>query len=84
MLEKSNKAGYGKAVDYWGIGILVYELLAGYPPFYDNDEPRNIYKKILKGVIEFPDFFSLRSKHLIINLLNPNPLKRLGAKDNGL
>jgi protein kinase A len=37
MLDKSNKAGYGKAVDYWGIGILIYELLAGYPPFYDND-----------------------------------------------
>ena len=37
MLDKTNKAGYGKAVDYWGIGILIYELLAGYPPFYDNE-----------------------------------------------
>lgn len=37
MLDKANKTGYGKAVDYWGIGILIYELLAGYPPFYDND-----------------------------------------------
>jgi protein kinase A len=51
MLDKNNKNGYGKSVDYWGIGILIYELLAGYPPFYDNDEPKNIYKKILKGVI---------------------------------
>jgi serine/threonine protein kinase len=32
---REQKAGYGKAVDYWGIGILAYELLAGYPPFYD-------------------------------------------------
>ena len=83
MLQKSNKTGYGKSVDYWGIGILAYELLAGYPPFYDNDEPRNIYKKILNGVIQFPQFFGLRARHLIIQLLNPNPGKRLGSKDNG-
>lgn len=83
MLEKTNKSGYGKAVDYWGIGILIYELLAGYPPFYDNEEPRNIYKKILKGVIEFPEFFSLRARHVILSLLNPNPAKRLGARNNG-
>ena len=51
MLDKNNKSGYGKAIDYWGIGILIYQLLAGYPPFYDNDEPNNIYKKIVKGVI---------------------------------
>lgn len=37
MLDKNNKNGYNKAVDYWGIGILIYELLAGYPPFYDNE-----------------------------------------------
>lgn len=83
MLDKNNKNGYNKAVDYWGIGILIYQLLAGYPPFYDNDEPRRIYKKILNGVLEFPDFFGLRARHLILSLLNPNPSKRLGAKDEG-
>ena len=48
---KDQKAGYGKAVDYWGIGVLVYELLVGFPPFYDPDNPKNIYKKIVKGDI---------------------------------
>ena len=48
MLDKKNKNGYGKGVDYWGIGILIYELLAGYPPFYDNEEPKRIYKKIIE------------------------------------
>ena len=51
MLDKTNKSGYNKSVDYWGIGILIYELLAGYPPFYDNEEPRRIYKKILQCTI---------------------------------
>ena len=68
---KEQRLGYTKSVDYWGIGILAYELLAGYPPFYDADEPKNIYTKIIKGVIEFPSFFSLRAKDLIIRLLNP-------------
>jgi protein kinase X len=78
---REQKAGYGKSVDYWGIGILAYELLAGFPPFYDADEPKNIYSKILRGVIEFPDFFSLRAKDLIIKLLNPDPERRLGIAD---
>lgn len=83
MLDKNNKTGYGKAVDYWGVGILIYELLAGYPPFYDNDDPKKIYKKIISGVIEIPDFFGLRVRHLILHLLNPNPAKRLGSKNDG-
>jgi len=37
----------------------------------------------LKGIIEFPEFFETRAKHLILELLNPNPKKRLGRKDNG-
>ena len=83
MLDKNNKQGYGKAVDYWGIGILIYELLAGYPPFYDNDDPKKIYKKITQGIIEIPEFFGLRARHLILHLLNPNPEKRYGSKNNG-
>ena len=45
--------GHGKSVDWWAIGILIYEMLAGYPPFFD-DNPMYIYRKILENRVEFP------------------------------
>ena len=57
-------------------------MLVGYPPFYDK-KPIGIYKKILKGVIEFPFFLSNQSKDLIWKLLNPDFKYRLGYKRDG-
>ena len=57
-------------------------MLAGYPPFYDS-KPLGIYKKIINGIIEFPNFFTLRQKDIIRKLLNPDLRYRLGVKDNG-
>ena len=51
-------------------GFPVVLVVFRYPPFYDN-EPIGIYKKIVTGIIEFPPFFDVKSKHLIIKLLNP-------------
>lgn len=51
-----------------------------HPPFYDV-EPTNIYKKILKGVIEFPKFLHVRAKDVIRKLLNPDITKRIGVDD---
>ncbi len=51
-----------------------------HPPFYDV-EPTNIYKKILKGVIEFPKFLHVRAKDIIRKLLNPDVSKRIGVDD---
>jgi serine/threonine protein kinase len=45
--------GHNKGVDWWAIGILIYEMLAGFPPFYDEN-PYGIYQKILAGKIEWP------------------------------
>ncbi|KAJ2613456.1 cAMP-dependent protein kinase catalytic subunit [Coemansia sp. RSA 1365] len=69
--------GHGKAVDWWALGILIFEMLAGYPPFYD-DNPFGIYEKILEGKLVFPAFFSTASKDLIQRLLTPDVSKRLG------
>lgn len=60
---------------YW---VLSY--LFRHPPFYDM-KPLGIYQKILKGIIEFPAFLSLRSKDLIRKLLNPEVKYRLGVAD---
>jgi len=69
--------GHGKAVDWWALGILTYEMLAGYPPFYDED-PLGIYQKILEGKIKFPWHFDRHSKDLIKRLLTADLTKRLG------
>lgn len=69
-------------MDWWALGILFYEMMVGYPPFYDK-KPLGIYKKILTGVIEFPFFLSNLSKDLIRKLLNPDYKYRLGVKKNG-
>lgn len=48
--------GHGKPVDWWTLGILVYEMLAGFPPFQDED-PMNIYRKIINTKPRYPDGF---------------------------
>jgi protein kinase A len=48
--------GHGKPVDWWTLGILVYEMLAGYPPFQDED-PMNIYRKIINTKPRYPEGF---------------------------
>jgi serine/threonine protein kinase len=74
--------GHGKAVDWWAIGILLFEMLAGYPPFVD-DHPFGIYEKILEGKIAFPNHFESNTKDLIKKLLNPDRTRRLGVLKGG-
>lgn len=69
--------GHGKAVDWWTLGILIYEMLVGYPPFYD-EEPMGIYKKILEGKLMFPRFYDANAKVLTKKLLTFDPHKRIG------
>lgn len=47
--------GYNKAVDWWALGVLVYEMAAGYPPFF-ADQPIHIYEKIVSGKVLFQNF----------------------------
>jgi len=74
--------GHGRGVDWWTLGILIYEMLASFPPFFD-DEPIETYKKIIKNRIKFPRYFSAESKDLIKGLLRSKPVKRLGVLRGG-
>lgn len=74
-------AGHGMPVDWWSLGILLYELTVGIPPFYSQNV-NEMYNKIQHGVLRFPQFLSDECKSLIIGLLNRDPTKRLGSKDD--
>ncbi|KAI6181956.1 CAMP-dependent protein kinase catalytic subunit [Aphelenchoides fujianensis] len=75
--------GYNKAVDWWALGVLVYEMAAGYPPFF-ADQPIQIYEKIVSGKVKFPSHFSNELKDLLKNLLQVDLTKRYGNLKNGV
>ena len=70
--------GYSKVVDWWTLGVLLYEMLTGLPPYYDEDVPK-MYKKILQEPLRFPDGFDRDAKDLLIGLLSRDPRRRLGC-----
>ncbi|XP_066952365.1 cAMP-dependent protein kinase catalytic subunit 1 isoform X2 [Macrobrachium rosenbergii] len=75
--------GYNKAVDWWALGVLVYEMAAGYPPFF-ADQPIQIYEKIVSGKVRFPGHFSGDLKDLLRNLLQVDLTKRYGNLKNAV
>jgi len=74
--------GHGKPVDWWTLGILIYEMIVGYPPFVDED-PMGIYQKILSGKIVFPKIIDKNAKSLVKKLLTADLGKRFGNLKNG-
>ncbi|XP_018328583.1 cAMP-dependent protein kinase catalytic subunit-like [Agrilus planipennis] len=74
--------GYNKSVDWWSLGILIFEMNAGYPPFYGRD-PMKIYEKIVSGKYHCPSTFSRPLKELIGNILQVDRSKRWGILKNG-
>ncbi|KAF2763203.1 serine/threonine-protein kinase YPK2/YKR2 [Pseudovirgaria hyperparasitica] len=74
-------AGYTKTVDWWTLGVLLYEMLTGLPPFYDENT-NDMYRKILTEPLHFPgpEIVPPAARNLLEGLLNRNAEKRLGAK----
>merc|ERR1719418_101395 len=74
--------GHGKPVDWWTLGILIYEMIVGIDPFNDDD-PMGIYQKILAGKIKFPRDFDKNAKSIVKHLLVADVTKRYGCLKNG-
>ncbi|XP_076255095.1 cAMP-dependent protein kinase catalytic subunit 1-like isoform X2 [Rhynchophorus ferrugineus] len=74
--------GYGKAIDWWSYGVLLFEMSAGYPPFTSND-PMKVYEKIISCKYKCPAFFTLELSDLIRNLLQIDLSRRYGNLRNG-
>ena len=70
--------GYTKTVDWWTLGVLLYEMLTGLPPFYDENTI-DMYKKIMNDPLQFPQDMDPNARSLLIRLLDRDPSKRLGA-----
>ncbi|CAG7557699.1 unnamed protein product [Fusarium equiseti] len=73
----SNK-GYNKSVDWWSLGILIYEMLCGYTPFWDSGSPMKIYENILKGKVKYPAYVNADAQNLLERLITADLTKRLG------
>ncbi|XP_003387715.1 PREDICTED: calcium/calmodulin-dependent protein kinase type II alpha chain [Amphimedon queenslandica] len=82
--EVIKREAYGKAVDVWACGVILYILLVGYPPFWDEDQKR-LYAQIKMGRYSFPspewDSVTKEVKELISLMLNANPKKRIKAEE---
>lgn len=78
LLLNQDSKGYNRSIDWWTLGVLLYEMLSGLPPFYDENT-NEMYRKILQDPLRFGDDFSPQAKDILVRLLNRNPTKRLGA-----
>ena len=74
--------GHDWAVDYWGLGVLLFEMITGVPPFSGNTE-LDIYKNILTATIKYPPTISPELKDLIKCLCTTDQSKRLGRTKGG-
>jgi len=82
--EVLKKEPYGKAVDIWACGVILYILLVGYPPFWDEDQHR-LYAQIKAGAYDYPspewDTVTPEAKNLINQMLTVNPSKRIRSDE---
>jgi novel protein kinase C epsilon type len=81
---------YGQGVDWWAVGVMIYEMMTGYPPFYynegedmyDDNEQNKLGQKILNDEVDFPEDMSLAAVSIVMKLLMKNPAKRLGSNSS--
>lgn len=73
MLEDND---YGRSVDWWGVGVVMYEMMCGRLPFYSREHEK-LFELILSGNLRFPSKLSAEAKQLLSGLLIKDPTQRL-------
>jgi serine/threonine protein kinase len=70
--------GHGFCVDYWGLGMIVYEMMTGLPPWYTTDRSQ-LFRRLKSAPLDIPSYFSESSADCVAALLERNPRRRLGV-----
>ncbi|PGH15755.1 AGC/PKA protein kinase [Polytolypa hystricis UAMH7299] len=81
--EVVSSKGYNKSVDWWSLGILIFEMLCGFTPFWDGRSPMKIYENILQGRVKYPAYMHADAQDLLSQLITPDLTKRLGNLHGG-
>ncbi|KAK9332771.1 kinase-like domain-containing protein [Lipomyces doorenjongii] len=76
------RKAYNKSVDWWSLGILIFEMLTGYTPFYDQT-PMRTYEKVLQCEVRYPNYILPEARDLLSNLVTRDLTRRLGNLVNG-
>lgn len=76
------RSGHGKSVDWYLLGVLLYEMVVGMPPYYATNKDQ-LYSNIQNGPLKLPSYLSDNARDILVQLLNRNPYKRLGSGKRG-
>ena len=79
--EVINRQGHGTAVDWWGLGMVLYEMITGLPPWYTRDK-KVLFMRLRSAELTFPAYVSQDAQALITSLLDRDPTTRLGVDND--
>lgn len=76
--EVLSQSGHGFCVDYWGLGMILYEMMTGLPPWYTTDRAK-LFRKLKSAPLDIPSYFSASAASCVSGLLERDPRRRLGV-----